>query len=245
MAQENEPMKFEDLSSAYRIEMGSPSLGELRKDLYHALAALQENSQREYEAEYSKDPDSIMCEGMNERRKKVNILVQKVIDLRMEKVAMMALRAAMGANNILDKLTAEERDYYNRVTEDSKKHRNAILRDRSRKNYVIPEIAPAVPEKKSRTPPAAVPAEVPATAAAAVPEMTEHEGEILIEHPHADIVEAPRDDLVTIRILEDLPKIAGPDCDYELKKENVVRMPAALANALINHEKAVRLNVTP
>ena len=57
MAHENDPMKFEDLSSAYRIEMGSPSLGDARKDLYLALAGLQEISQKEYEAEYSKDPD--------------------------------------------------------------------------------------------------------------------------------------------------------------------------------------------
>ena len=177
---------------------------------------------------------------MNERRKKVNILVQKVIDLRMEKVAMMALRASMGANNILDKLTAEEREYYNRVAEDSKKHRNAVLRDRSRKNYVIPEIAPAAADKEPKIP-IGVPADIPA----AVPEMAEHEGEIFVEHPHSDIVEEPREELVTIRILEDLPKIAGPDCDYELKKENIVRMPATLANALINHEKAVKLNVTP
>jgi len=248
MAQENDQMTFDELTSAYRVELKSQLLGDVRKDLYPALTKLQESAQKCYEDEYSKDPDSITCEGMNERRKKVNNLVQKVIDLRMEKVAMMALRASMGANNLLDKLTQEERTYYDSVAEDSKKHRNTVLKDKGKKSYVIPDIAPAVPEKRSKAEAPAnmsLPAPVeapPETAAASIG--IDPEGEELIERPRAEIEET-RGELITIRILEDLPRIAGPDCDYDLRKENVVRMPAALANALINHEKAVRLNVTP
>jgi len=254
MAQENDLMTFDELTSAYRVELKSQLLGDVRKDLYPALTKLQEFAQKCYEDEYSKDPDSITCEGMNERRKKVNNLVQKVIDLRMEKVAMMALRAAMGANNLLDKLTQEEREYYNSVAEDSKKYRNTVLKDKGRKNYVIPDIAPAAEKKARAEAPPSIRPEAPANAPLpAPPEVLpeaaasigiDHEGEELIERPRAEIDE-PQGELITIRILEDLPKIAGPDCDYDLRKENVVRMPAALANALINHEKAVRLNVTP
>ena len=237
MVQEIDPMTFEDLSSACRIELKAQLLGDLRKDLYPAMARLQESAKKDYESEYSKDPDSLTCEGMNERRKKINNLVQKIIDLRMEKVAMLALRASMGANNQLDKLTDEERKYYESVAEDSKKYRSTILKDRSGKSYVIPDVSAAA-EKRPRT--ADLPPEAPAIPAVG----TAPEGEELIERPRA-VIEEPREEMITIRILEDLPKIAGPDCDYELKKENVVRMPAALANALINHEKAVRLNVTP
>jgi DNA replication factor GINS len=231
MAQDIDPMTFEDLSSAYRVEMRSQILADARKDLYSALAGLQESVQKEYEAEYSKDPDSLMCEGMNERRKKVNNLVQKVIDLRMEKIAMMALRASMGAVNIIDKLTAEEREYYSSIADGSKKHRNLVLRSRSRRNYVIPNISPVAADDDAKAPAAAV---IPGAD-------LEESGPT--ERP--DRTEGPQDELITIRILEDLPKIAGPDCDYDLRKENVVRMPATLANALINHEKAVKLNVTP
>jgi DNA replication initiation complex subunit (GINS family) len=238
MAQDIDPMTFEDLSSAYRVEMKSQLLAETRKDLYPALTKLQDTIQKEYEAEFTKDPDSLTCEGMNERRKKTNNLVQKVIDLRMEKVAMLALRASMGANNILDKLTSEERDYYNSVATDSKKHRNTVLKDGARKNYVIPDISPAVTDNvKKKT-------DAPVAAPAANNIGTDPAGEEIVERPRR-VVEEPREELITIRILEDLPRLAGPDCDYDLKKENVVSMPATLANALINHEKAVRLNVTP
>jgi DNA replication factor GINS len=244
MAQELDPMTFEDLSSAYRVEMKSQVLADARRDLYPALIKLQESLQRDYEAEYSKDPDSIMCEGMNERRKKVNNLVQKVIDLRMEKIVMMALRASMGANNVLDKLTQEERDYYNGIVEGSKKHRSLVLRDRSRRNYGIPDISSGNAVGKSADGPAVEvfprsPVAGPADAA-----VVNNEGEEIIERPRKDDDER-RETLVVIRILEDLPRIAGPDCDYDLKKEDIVRMPATLANALINHEKAVLLDVTP
>jgi DNA replication factor GINS len=234
MAGENDAMTFEDLSSAYRVEMKSNILAEARKDLYAALAGIQEKTQKDYEAEYSKDPDSIMCEGMNERRKKVNNLIQKVIDLRMEKVAMLALRGSMGANNVIEKLTQEERIYYTTVAEDSKKHRNSVLRNKGAKNYTIPDISPRKIE-----PMPSVPAPAPAERIA-----TEHAGEELIESPVRE-TEEPAEELVTIRALENIPKFAGPDRDYELKKEDVVRLPAALAGLLINHEKAVRLNVTP
>ena len=232
MARDIEEMTFEDLSSAYRIEMKSQTLGDLRKDLYAALARLQEGIQRSYEAEYSKDPDSIMCEGMNERRKKANSLVQKVVDLRMEKVAVMAIRASMGANNVLDKLTAEEREYYNIVAEVSKKHRSPILKGRGKKDYVIPDISSGG---------AAVPAPdmPPARGEIGVVER----GEVIVEQPQR-YPDAQDDDTVVIRILEDLPKIAGPDCDYDLRKEDVVRMPAEMANVLIKHDKAVMLSVT-
>ena len=241
MVQELDPMKFEDLSSAYRIEMRSQLLGDVRKDLYPALIRLQESIQRDYETEYSKDPDSIMCEGKNERRKSASVLVQKVIDLRMEKIIMMALRASMGANNTLDKLTPEEREYYNNVVEGSKKHRNIVLKDKVRKNYVIPDISSGNAAVEEGTVPAADPPQV-------VSELNvvtaEHEGEEFIEHPRK-VVEGPGDELVVIRMLEDLPEIAGPDRDYDLRKEDVVRLPATLANVLIKHEKAVLLNITP
>jgi len=229
MAAENDAMTFEDLSSAYRVEMKAQMLADARKDLYRALTALQEKTQKDYESEYSKDPDSIMCEGMNERRKKVNNLIQKVIDLRMEKVALMALRGSMGANNVIDKLTQEERIYYTAVSEYSKKHRNTVLKSKPGR-YVIPDISSGKAEAPAK--------EKPSVAVHAP------SGEELIERPRNEAAE-PAEELVTVRILEDLPKIAGPDRDYELKKENVVSMPAALANALINHQKAIKLNVTP
>ena len=56
--------------------------------------------------------------------------------------------------------------------------------------------------------------------------------------------EESEEESVTIRILEDLPKFSGPDKDYDLKKEDIVKMPVVMANALISREKAVKIQVT-
>lgn len=236
-------MTFEDLSAAYRIEIKSQALGDVRKDLYSALMRLRDRIQKDYETEFSRDPDSIMCEGMNERRKKVISLSQKVIDLRMEKIVMMALRTSMGAENVLDRLTQEERTYYDNIVSESGRHRTLVFKDKTKKNYVIPDVSAGKEEKEANvqteTP---VPNKVPIVISEDDTN-TEHRDDAA--EPIRKEPEGTKDDLIVIRILEDLPKIAGPDCDYDLKKEDIVRMPAALANVLIKHEKAAPLSVTP
>jgi DNA replication factor GINS len=231
-------MTYEDLSAAYRAEMKSATLTDVRKDLYQALVQLQECIRKEYEDEYTKDPDSIMCEGKNERRKKAVSYVQKVIDLRMEKIAKMALRTSMGADNALDKLTKEERGYYDSVVDGSKRLRAMIHKD-AKRNYVIPDISSESTGTKHDS---VVADAAPVNDVPKEPD-TENEGEELIESPHKD--DEPHEDRIMVRILEDLPTIAGPDRDYDLKREEVLWMPAALAKALINHDKAVISDVTP
>ena len=82
----------------------------------------------------------------------------------------------------------------------------------------IPEPVPGPVEE---TAPEEIPEEVPVS----VPE----------EEPQKDVGEEGD---VVIRILEDLPPFSGPEVDYYLKKEDIVRMPAILARILINQGKA-------
>ena len=60
-----------------------------------------------------------------------------------------------------------------------------------------------------------VPAEIPAPAEIPVTPLEEEES-------------------VVIRILENLQPFSGPTVNYNLKKEDVVRMPVVMAQALIN-----------
>ena len=46
--------------------------------------------------------------------------LRKIVEKRMDKIAGMAMRGAMGANNVIDSLTPEEKEYYNAVLEASK-----------------------------------------------------------------------------------------------------------------------------
>ena len=246
---DTDQMTFEDLSAAYRTESKSQMLSEVRKDLYPSLTRLQDSIKKEYESEFSRDPDSIICEGLSERKKKVAFFIQQVIDLRMAKIARMAVRASMGAENVTDKLTAEEKEYYESVVAGSKRLRAGAIKDTKR--YVIPDIAPESANRKETAERIRSDVQKGVLKENTLKEeiqRTDAPAKILDNVP-AEVMSDERpagaEDMMIIRILEDLPKIPGPECDYDLRKEDVVRMPSAFANALIKHEKAVRLDVTP
>ncbi|MDR0309325.1 MAG: hypothetical protein LBH88_01005 [Candidatus Methanoplasma sp.] len=242
MSKNPDSMSFEDLSSIYRVEKKSRAISAVRKDLYSAMAGLVSELRTEYEKHLSADPDSIICEGVNQHRKKALSLSKEITEIRMEKVAGLALIGARGGLNVLDNLTPEEREYYDGVLLISKKHMGLVDKLSGRRKFETPAIDPE---------PAAVkaPERVRAEEAPAVEESiedaraTEPAAEEQAEVPQENIIK--EDETVVIRILEDLPPFSGPDRNYELFKEDVVRMPKAMAMALINRDKAAVVNPRP
>ncbi|MDD3399039.1 MAG: hypothetical protein PHW93_05525 [Candidatus Methanomethylophilaceae archaeon] len=233
MAPPADPMTFEDLTSLYRMEKKSTSLAEARKDLYAAICRLLADIQRDYEKQLVNDPDSIITDGLNERRRKMMDFSQRIVDLRMNKILIMALRGAMGSENPLERLTSEERDFYQSVLADCSAHRGLISSPRRRKEVRIPDILgeePVAPSMK-RDEPKPLPPPV-------------SEGP-LEETLQESMAEEERSDLVVIRVTENLPTFSGADRDYDLRKEDVVRMPLSLAMALVNRGKAVLVDVRP
>ena len=226
MLKNSEPMSFEDLGAIYRVEKKSPPLSAVRKDLYPAMASLIIGLRSEYEKHLSADPDSIICEGANQRRKKAVSMSREITELRMGKIAALALIGARGGQNTLDHLTSEEKEYYENVLNISKRHIGIMDRLSGKRKFETPEIDPEpVVEKKVPRP---VPEEMPAN----VPEA-----------PAEEMSE--EDEMMVIRVLEDLPPFSGPDRNYELSKEDIVRMPKAMALALINRDKAVPISPGP
>ena len=53
------------------------------------------------------------------------------------------------------------------------------------------------------------------------------------------------EECVLIRILEDLQEFAGPDRNYNLKKEELVTMPKSMADILVMRDKAVKVKLSP
>jgi len=77
-----------------------------------------------------------------------------------------------------------------------------------------------------------------------IPEPEEIPVDLMPDEPPqiVETVEKPDIDMVLLRITEDLPPFVGPDRDYELSKEDIVTLPAPMAAALINSQKAVKVN---
>jgi len=251
MSNLSDALSFEDLSSAYRIEKKTATLSAVRKDLYPAMAALLISLRLEYEKQLSIDSESLFCEGANQRRKRANDLSREITEIRMAKICSLALLGARGGQNVLDNLTSEEKEYYTSILEYSRRHVNIVERLSGKKKFETPPIDPEPVSKGDvvvdKTPLCKKEPEVPVEMPPYIPE-----DEYDMEEPeqmHEEDIPAPivdvEEDMVVIRILEDLPAFSGPDRNYELTKEDIVRMPKIMAEALINREKAVPLNPAP
>ena len=156
-----EPMSFDELSELYRVEMKSSAITQVRKDLFRAIANLLTSLRLEYDRQMALDPESVMCEGAEQRRKKAERLAKDVVHIRTQKVCQMAIRGAMGGRNTLDTLTDEEKDYYEKVLELSKVHMSEVDRLRGKRNTVatrIDEVPPIPRPEPVPEPPKAQPA---------------------------------------------------------------------------------------
>jgi hypothetical protein len=246
----SETFSFDDLSTVYRMERKSATLSAVRRDLYPAMATLLVTLRIEYEKQLANDPESLICEGANQRRKRANNLSKEIAEIRMGKICSIALLGARGGQNVLDTLTSEERDYYQEILELSKRHVNLVDRLSGKKKFETPAIDPEPiargtmsigPSKESKkiSEPADMPPYIPDDEFDV--EQTE-EPDIIKDIPEKVSTE---NEMLVIRILEDLPTFSGPDRNYELSKEDIVRMPKVMAEALINREKAMLLSPLP
>ena len=140
MTPPSEPMTFDELSELYRIEMKSNSISQARPDLFRAMADLESRLRNEFDKQMSIDPESVMCEGANQHRKKAELLVKNILHIRTQKICQMAIRGAMGADNDLSTLTSEEKEYYTEVQTLSRRHLLEVDRLRGRKVTVATHI---------------------------------------------------------------------------------------------------------
>ena len=293
MADDNGPLTFDALSEMYRVQRNSPTLSPIRRDFYTAAQELLAAQSKECDRLLRENPTSIMYDGAVAKKRKISTTLKDIVEMRMKRIADMAARGAMGANNVIDNLTPEEKVYYNSVLEASKVFWTvAEVKKKTMVSQDITEIAAPAPveekpavkaepvaEKPVEVPPAPVveekkavledvplseipmddsPEEMPAPVEEVIED--EESGEIIgpaevVEEVPVEVPEEIPEDIpaeqpaepepvaaevkeedgnVTIRILEDLPPFSGPEYNYNLKKEDIVRMPAIMANALIN-----------
>ena len=248
MAGPLEPMTYDDLTKAYRMEQKSKLLLEVRKDFYTAVQRLLDSIRQEYEAQLIADPDSIITEGLSERRKKMIDYSKRVIHFRSQKILLMAMRDAMGSRSSLDNLTKEERELYEGTLELVKGHYSPIINAGRKEARIVPlpVAEPEAPEEEwPPFPTEEAPEEPPEEEVEEEPpgpiEPPAPQG-VLEENISREVeAEEVREEVIVVRVLEDLPSFAGPDRDYELGREDLVTLPPVIARALVGREKAVEV----
>jgi DNA replication initiation complex subunit (GINS family) len=324
-----EHMTFDDLSELYRVEMSGSSVSEVRRDLFRAMADLMTRLRSEYERLYGIDPDSVMCEGAEHKKKSAERLCREIIRIRSDKILKMAFLGALGSNGSIDALTEEEKVYYYKIVEASKAHLAEVDRLRGKRVTVathideipardMPKEAPAPetripdagkpPEEEEFVPPdeekfvppedlepqidrkdqfvppdgeepvppedsgpgKTAPEEKPAAKAEPPAEKKPSEYDVPqdadfqesfddipdpLDMDPEDAVPLPEDGApedagdmtgsVLIVVLEDLPEFSGPDRDYSLKRQDLVTLPKALADVLVEAGKAAPVSPSP
>ena len=209
----NSDLDVKDVSSLMRIEKASGQLSEVRKDLYPAMLALQERVARECE---KADMESMDYDLLIDKKRKLLTNIKLVVEFRMNKVAAMALRGAMGTQNATENLPPEERLFYEECLEAAKKLWNAP--HKRKKNVHVPEI---VPEPEVRPEPVTEPAAEPVAEPAAEMPIVD-EGPTEMEAPPEEFAEPP-----ILEPVEEAPADIPPIPEEELQPETVATEPVA------------------
>ena len=269
MAKDDGKMTYDSLSKIYREEMNSTALTVIRKDFYVAAQELLTELTKECDRLTRENPDSASYEMVSGKKRKIQNRFKQIVDLRISKIATMAVLGAKGSSNVIDELTAEEKDYYLKVEELSKNFLK--LSSVKKKEYIsrditeMPEPIVSEPVEVEKAPEAPVtesmsvediplseipvddtPDEEPVPPAEIPEEETEDEeipaevpAEIPVPEPVPATDELGEDEMVVVRILEDMEPFSGmDDLIYNLKKEDIVRLPSMFARVLISRGKA-------
>jgi len=217
MAPPLEQINYKEVTEIHRKEKNSPDLVEVRRDLYPAFREYLEKLRKESEEEIKKDPLSFKATSMTNEFKKVSTKGDQIFFFRMRKINSMATRASEGAKMDLGRLTEEEREMYDQVLRAINECRDLAL------------------EGKAPAPRAPAPS---GSVCATVDQGQLRQALSMVNgKDHAPEHSKPAE-RVLVRILDDLPEIAGMDRPYRLAKNDVVNLPAPIGCALIKRGKA-------
>ncbi|MDH7509270.1 MAG: hypothetical protein QHH00_07735 [Methanomassiliicoccales archaeon] len=265
MSSPSEPLNFDEVTEVYRREQRTKNVTEIRRDFYPALRDLVDRIRKEGEREMAIDQFSTKATILHNRLKKICEKAVQIFDFRIEKIILAALRAASGSKVDLERLTPEEREFYDRVYAliieyrsiliGTEKHlrggmaaapqeissmpnlpEDQIRREEIATRRIFEDSLAKQPESEEARPFRAI----VGAGSADVSKISEPESSA--ESDRSISTTPPiQQDRIILRILEDLPTFAGPSRNYCLRKEDVVILPASIAKVLLAKGKAVEI----
>jgi DNA replication initiation complex subunit (GINS family) len=212
-------MTYEELMSVHRQELKQTSLVKVSSDFYNRTASYLDALNRRVS---EKSSDSMEVSGMlHNQLKTAKEKSSEVYEIRMRKIALMAMASAFGGEPRLDNATPEENEAFASLkrffTEHCMKTMNIVCE--------------APKEPKEAAPQAT---EAPVTTPAI-------ETEKPVENPTLDENAAAKSEIILVRVLEDLPAFAGMEKNYRLSKEDVISLPRHIADILVKNKKAIEV----
>lgn len=211
MATDRGDIGYEDIMGLFRQENKSSQLNKVDPALYDKMAAYIKALRKESERELAMNPMSQASLMLNDQLKKAIDKAKRVYELRQRKISLLALRKVAGDNPDTGNLTADELVLFSNLV--------SVLGAHKDSKADFEELGPRFTTPKDV-------AELPGAPA---PKVCEAE---------AERAKVPDEELVLVRVLEDVPTFAGLDKEYKLRKEDVISLPKAIADALVSHGKA-------
>ncbi len=259
----------EEVTSTRRAESRYTELQPVRRDFYDSTSDLIRTTRAERDKSRGVDDFALTMYIGNLNR--IQSSASEIMRMRQTKVARLAVASAFKTDIVIDNLTPEEREFFEKVKALSKEMLDNFERECGIKTYspkkietfTEPETAPRIPVTSeppvSEEMETAVPEDAPPA-----DEMFEDpdilDGELMddgdipaddMETMQPESVEevkeaaGPENDLMTIRVLQDVPPFQGYDNrQYALHREDIVCLPVAFANLLIGTGQAVAVKVS-
>ncbi len=205
-------MSYEDIMGLFRQENKSSQLTKVDPALYDRIGVYIKTLRKESEKELAMNPMSQASMMLNDQLKKAIDKAKRVYELRQRKISLLALRKVAGDNPDTTNLTPDELVLFASLTSVMGAHKD------SKADYE--ELGPRFTQPKD---------------VSELPDIPEKQ---VCEEKEQDASEASPDDLVLVRVLEDVPTFAGVDKDYKLRKEDIISLPRNIAKTLVSHGKA-------
>jgi DNA replication initiation complex subunit (GINS family) len=265
-----EPLQYKDVMEIWQKEKKNMSLSEVRHDFYPSLRELVSRLERDRETETTKDPYSALSRSLNQQLINIREKAGSIFDFRMEKIFRMAVRGAGGSKVETARMTEEEKGIFEEVLGRAKGLRADALGTVRPTHPEFQRMSTVqVPSRPSEEgEPMSKDVLVPATTGDQTKEALQVAGS---EQKYAGPIEkatpvpeenqktekgptkkmepsavpsasvSDRSETMLLRILEDIPPIAGPTGTYKLGREDIVTLPAPMAKALVKRGKAIEI----
>lgn len=211
MAAERGDIGYEDIMGIFRQENKSSQLNKVDPALYDKMAGYIKTLRKESERELAMNPMSQASMMLNDQLKKAIDKSKRIYELRQRKIALLALRKVAGDNPDTGNLTGDEIVLFSNLV--------SVLGAHKDSKADFEELGPrfTTPKDVSELPPA------PSKKACETKDQVAGE---------------PVEELVLVRVLEDVPTFAGVDKEYKLRKEDIISLPKVIASTLVSHGKA-------
>ena len=212
MPPERVEMSYEEIMGLFRQENKSSQLTKVDPALYNKIGAYIKTLRKESERELAMNPMSQASMMLNDQLKKAIDKAKRVYELRQRKISLLALRKVAGDSPDTGNLTPDELVLFSSLI--------SVLGAHKDSNADFEELGPRFSQPSD------------------VVQLPDAPPKKTCEAKEKETTEAVTgEELVLVRVLEDVPTFAGVDRDYKLRREDIVSIPKNIANTLLTHGK--------